>query len=491
MLIRLSRIFTFFFVTSILGFIGFRIYSEKFASKEIPNNVKIYLITDSVRYKADDIYWNARESIEQGNWRNVYLAIHHLDRLVSSTGYDEAKIYRAALQGSVLAMKGNYIKALDCHLEALDFVKGKNYFAHMLYGYRELIKICKILKMSEEVKKYEHDQKVLLFQMQVPPLETIRLKDSVERCRDTNPYMAAIVAKELFYTSRNRGDLQGMGRAQYTLGYVLTKYKQDYVNGLMSYKKALSIYEYVGSNEDIALCYKGIGLVYHFTKLYTDAITSYKASLKIYEEEIGDKNEMANLYRNIGLVYITQSLYDKALICFNKSLNHRLSLNEPMLLVESYIDIANVYDDMDGFDNCIIYNQRALDLIEKSRNRQGKWYEGMIYNNLGFSYIRMNKLEDALKNLYLALKIKQEIDDYESLSNTFYNIGKVKEKQAKYEEAIGFLNQSLELDKKANDFQLIANTQKRLGDIYQKLGLFTLAASYFQKQGEVLQKLNK
>ena len=99
--------------------------------------------------------------------------------------------------------------------------------------------------------------------------------------------------------------------------------------------------------------------------------------------------------------------------------------------------------------------------------------------------------DNEIRKLAVKILKVEEIDDYESLSNTFYNIGKVKEKQAKYEEAIGFLNQSLELDKKANDFQLIANTQKRLGDIYQKLGLFTLAASYFQKQGEVLQKLNK
>lgn len=308
--------------------------------------------------------------------------------------------------------------------------------------------------------------------------------------KNNNTIEALILANKLLSLAEKNNDEVLMLEANQLAGDVEYAAK-NYGAAARHFFNALDLSIQLKDRKQEAVSLKKIGLVYHFTKLYTDAIASYKASLKIYEEEIRDKDQIARLYRNIGLSYKDNSEFSEALVYFNRSIDIVITLDNPLLLIKSYIDLGTVYDDLDQFDNVIICNRRSLALIELLKNKDGKakQYEGMLYNNLGFSYIRMNKLEDALKNLYLALKIKQEIND--DLSNVFYNLGKVKEKQAKYKLAIDYLNQSLVLYEKSDEFQSMANVEKRLGDIYQKLGLFTLAASYFQKQGEVLQKLNE
>ncbi len=483
MLIRLSRIFTFFFVTGILGFIGFRIYSEKFASDEIPNNVKIYLITDSVRYKADDVYWNARESIEKGNWRNVYLAIHHLDKLIASTGYDDAKIYRTALQGSVLLMKGNYIKALNCHLEALDFVKDKNYFAHMLYGYRELIKIYKELNLPEETKKYEHDYKVLAKQMEFHPFETIELKDSVERCKTTNPYIAAIAAKELFYTSRNRGDLQGMGLAQYTLGDVLTKHKKDYVNGLMSYQQALSIYERLDDREGIAKCYKNIGRVYYRNEFYDIAEDYYRLALHDYEFCL-DLTAVSDIKETIANLYIDQQQYITAAFHVNIALDMAQRARDQKQIAKCHNTKGVINQLKEKLDDAIVEHEKAVYYAHEAGDAA---FEAEMYNNLGNDYRLKGDFVQALSSYQECIKYKSFLGN--DARYVLLNAAILLTQSNRFKEAEEYLFEAVFLADQNQSYADLRDIKKELGRMYKRKGDDEKSEYYYLQSDELDEKV--
>lgn len=178
---------------------------------------------------------------------------------------------------------------------------------------------------------------------------------------------------------------------------------------------------------------------------------------------------------------------DTSLYYVHKALDLGEKIHHPEHMINSYLAISIISDDLGEFDVGIdaLYKAQAIaDSIEH------KELLGKIYNNLGNSYRHIGDPESSEKFYNRAVIKYKETENELELGRTYNNIGLILVTQGKLDEAIKTYLKSIKIVSAFNDKTAIANSLSNLGVAYYYKGDKVNTILYFEQSLAIEKELD-
>ena len=191
-------------------------------------------------------------------------------------------------------------------------------------------------------------------------------------------------------------------------------------NSCKNYKKAITIFDELISNENKPEYYFHRGNSYFLMGMYLYAIDNFNKVIDFNTEYIIDA------YNHRGVSYAFLMEYDKAINDFDIAIS--IDKND----VTSYINAGNTYSMKKLYDI-------AMEYYNKAKNIKPDYYK--IYNNIANIYYFQKKYSLAIENY------KKSIEYNYEEPNTHCNLGNAYNYNKEYQKAIDSFEEALRLDK--------------------------------------------
>jgi tetratricopeptide (TPR) repeat protein/DNA-binding CsgD family transcriptional regulator len=202
------------------------------------------------------------------------------------------------------------------------------------------------------------------------------------------------------------------------------------LNRLSNLKEALSIGEQVvekasqyNMNMEVAVGRGIMAVAYAQVGDFDNSSRLYFENLKLYEK-LHDKRQQGRTLGNIGADFLEQQSYVKALEYTNKALMIGLETNNLTLVTDQYNNLAAIYQ-------------------------------------VGF-----RDYKTAMLNYFKALKVAEEIEDFQQQGGILLNIGRICMKTEQFDSAFFYLDKSYVILRKTDNPVLLADCYTSLGTYY-------------------------
>ena len=287
--------------------------------------------------------------------------------------------------------------------------------------------------------------------------DTIRLKAiniMAFKSYNDNPDTAIFFAEEEQKLANSLS--RGKGR-KWTANALLIRGVSYYIKGnyseaLKNYLESLKIRVEMGDKKGVAASYNNIGVIYEKQGNYPEALKNHFAALKL-REEINDKDGISSSYNNLGEVYRLQNNYPEALKNHLAALKIEEKINDEYSIATSYNNIGNIYYQQNNCSEALKNYFASIKIKEKIKDKHGI---AMTCNNIGVIYEKKGNtcsnpsekallFNEALKNYFTSLKIREEIKDKLGMASCYINLGTLYIKLNKTKEAKNYLDRALQL----------------------------------------------
>ena len=273
-------------------------------------------------------------------------------------------------------------------------------------------------------------------------------------------------------------------------------YKFDYDKALEYFKKSLTTRLKLLGNKNylVADDYHSIGNVYYEKGDYFKAMEYNQKALSIrlqLTEEVHsliNENNLAASYNNIGSIELNLGDYNKALEYDQKALSIRIKLfgKKHTVVIESYINIGNVYEHEKEL-------AKALNYYEKALASSVRWTDKYTsYTNIGNIYLKKGNYKYALVNYRKSLSIMPKNLEKFYTAKDFKNIAEVYYRKKDYDTALTYCQKALtSLVPGFNNISVYSNPPLR--SVHSKLNLLAilkLKAKIFSNRNEDSKMIN-
>jgi len=216
-----------------------------------------------------------------------------------------------------------------------------------------------------------------------------------------NYKMADLFTRSAYYLFQRVGNDRGMGDCHHNIGYIQIISKK-FNEALISYQKAISMYEYANSSYGLAYTWKDLGQLYQQKGDYEKGFECLEKSYGLFRE-VGDFSGMADLLNLIGLSYkISKQNLEKAMEYYEKAEAIYQQLGQLRGLAGVKSNFASLYYDKGDFENALNIFQEVYELDKKHGD---PLYIGTSLRNIGKVYQNMGNVEIALKKLKEAYEL--------------------------------------------------------------------------------------
>jgi signal transduction histidine kinase/DNA-binding response OmpR family regulator len=313
----------------------------------------------------------------------------------------------------------------------------------------------KAITLSEKLKYAEGLMKA--------NFEKGRLTEYSDRKKSLDYFLAALpYARQLRQTRFERSILNYAGMQSYMLG--------DYMAAEDHYLKSLAIGKTENDFTHMAPVYTNLGMTYTKLTDYARAFDMLTLSNQL-ADSLGLKTIVGGNYIDIGNILVLQKKYPEALSYYEKAASIFKSQGNQDMLEYTNIGIGETYMQMGKYEQAIDF----LNSIEKHITDKHKVFD--LYQNLGISFLAINKYTEAEKNLIKAQQLNDRITQTPSYSVRNY-IGLAR---------LYFRTKKLQLGLDyAHRAEMIARQQGALS--YSK-ECYELLSSLYEANGELTQSL--
>lgn len=139
--------------------------------------------------------------------------------------------------------------------------------------------------------------------------------------------------------------------------------------------------------EKVPEAYSGLGVCYNAKKDYEKSVEMFKKSLALTP---ADSPDTAVIHNNIGQNYYLMKRYNDA----ETELKAALAANDKMITAD--INLGNVYIERGDYKSAVAYIEKAVELAPDYP---------LPRNNLAFTYLKLERYEDALKQMEEVLRL--------------------------------------------------------------------------------------
>ncbi len=158
---------------------------------------------------------------------------------------------------------------------------------------------------------------------------------------------------------------------------------------------------------------------------YTEGLQLAISGLEL-ASTLDDGKNIAGMYHLIGKSYTNLGQYDKSITCYYKAVDYYLKEKLFPEAIFTYSDIGNLYYSRNMYNIARVIYQKGIDLGLKhvSEDNNIKMAIAVCYNNIGLVFSKSNKYDSALKQFYVALKYRKEINRYYLVPHSLLYIAK-------------------------------------------------------------------
>lgn len=259
-----------------------------------------------------------------------------------------------------------------------------------------------------------------------------------------------------------------------------------------------AIYSYQGKNveslkhytEAIRICeeagFTGRAVKIRFNKSvtlaalgrYDQALENNLQCLSFFEEHGEDENR-ALVYNNLGLLYLNKlSKPAKALSSFRNALAIYQQYDNPFNTARAVSNLALAYTDLEEYDSATFYLQRAVE-IRESLNDEGNL--AFAYHGLGDIMLKTGKFEKALEHFHTCrqLAVKNGLD--EGIYYSGIGLGLCYDSINKPQTAQKYFQEAYEYAAESNDLELLVGSLEQLYHHYRNRGNTAAALQTLEK----------
>jgi predicted ATPase/class 3 adenylate cyclase len=274
-------------------------------------------------------------------------------------------------------------------------------------------------------------------------------------------------------------------RAFYYLVQAGQKAAHNYANeqARLYYEQALEILAEVDHQPSQALqVHTDLADVLVFIGEYASAREHYQAAAAIVSglDSTHFAEEMAGLQRKIGTTYERQAEYDQALACLaaaGQALD-ACAAPSPAVRAQIYNDVGWTYVRMGSLEEAEGNLLAALRLAEDSTRFD---VIASIYNRLGGVYFQKGQHDKASSYVQKSLALREEIGDIAAVARSYNNLGLLDWTAGKWDSALKNLNRSFELHANLGDIEGIIDLHGNLGLLHMDRGDIDVARQHFEE----------
>ncbi|SFW61920.1 tetratricopeptide repeat protein [Cellulophaga fucicola] len=247
--------------------------------------------------------------------------------------------------------------------------------------------------------------------------------------------------------------------AHYNLAIFCSNHRV-YTEALHQYNNTINLLEEKKNDTLYAKVLNQVGSIHLELRNYNYAKDYFIRSEKA-AELIRDSVLLALATSNLGSCFEKQKKYKEALEYQNKSLQIFYKLNNDSGLAIVNESIGSIYEDLENYKLAELYFKKALKYNKNEKNSR----LASIYNNLGDTYRKTNRLNIGLDYTNKALSTAVEIKNTLEVASAYKDISKSYNLIGDYKNAYTFLQSFLKVDTENKRLQS-ANQSNALQHIY-------------------------
>lgn len=337
---------------------------------------------------------------------------------------------------------------------------------------------------------------------------------------------ALTMCNEALQFAEETRDITLQAEALRILGKTLQKTLRNN-DAIDAYSRALELYTEINDEQNIGILSMHIGAVYLATAHYSEALPFFEKAYTVFSQ----KNDMMRAAHQLSMIaecHLKMTNLDMALRCFLEVLEIQEGIDDKQGLTNTLNGIGNVYFTLKDFDRSLQYHTQAfalkkeilpvghfsifgsianlsvlhfirqeydialrfqLQLCDHYSHNKFEIEYARVLSNLGRTYQRLGRIDEALEAEYEALEICRLIDNKGLETTILINIARIYVEQDKPEECLELLKQAEEiaLEIHAKDWELECLYLKWCA--YEKLGDYKNAFYTFRQHAKLESEL--
>jgi len=282
----------------------------------------------------------------------------------------------------------------------------------------------------------------------------------------------------------------------YTLVGLSREYLYSNINLSLEFaERSLTLAEKTASKRMVDYAVFNLGVVYFELGAYEISAKYFYRYLDI-KKESGNPKEIAYAMTNIGAIRTQMKQYDLAEEMFLESLNilnnyrESLDLENPFPeIISIYNNLGVIYKEKEDTLKAVEYYSKGI-IIARKLAPQDKNLSNLL-NNLGNSYIDLNKFDEAYNLLNEALEMRLEFGDKTGMASSYRNLGNYFHKTGDDKSAVLFYQKALTLALESGVNTLISAVLKRYYEFYNDKSNADSALKYHLMLFDYNEKINK
>jgi len=230
-------------------------------------------------------------------------------------------------------------------------------------------------------------------------------------------------------------DLPSVSKSVQLLGRYFMM-KENYQSATDAFLLSLSIEEKLQNRGRIADLNDELGTVYYYQEIFAKALGYYTSALAEYEKS-RDTMNMAKVYSHLGNLYSSREFceqrtteqkredFNQAIQMLEKTIQLCTAIHYKPLIINSYVNIASVYNKLQKPDKALVYLKQATDYYRQ--NHKLNALAGSLHT-MGITYIKAKQYSQSARCFEESLKIAldNKYTDgiqylYESMAQTYYS----------------------------------------------------------------------
>ncbi len=184
---------------------------------------------------------------------------------------------------------------------------------------------------------------------------------------------------------------------------------------------------------------------------FKKALLTFQKALKIFQN-IKDKESIGKTYVNIGIVLADLNQKKQSLDNIYKAIKIAKEIHNKRIESRAYGELAHTYYMFGDFDNSIKFLEKILVIQKQQKDSLGL---SGTYQNLGILYAQKNENKKAYELMYKAMILDSLRNDQIALANSYNNLASMALRLHKnHDTIISYFNRSVKILKK-NDMPIV------------------------------------
>ena len=294
--------------------------------------------------------------------------------------------------------------------------------------------------------------------LQTTPEDTNRVNTLIKLCEvltysDTKRVQE--VANETVELSQKIDFKKGEGKGYVYLGYYYHRLGNE-PRAIEFLLKALTIFETISDNRQIAVCNNNVGVIYLSQDDTKAALLHFNKALSSWTNQ-GYKSGIARALGNIADVYETEKNDSLALQYYQRSLAINEEINDKSAVSNIYNAMGEIYFRSQNYDESFRYQQQALQLAIETGSIN---LQSGIYTALSDLYLIQNNPSQALVHAERALEIGKKINSKRNIADSYHQLSKVYAAAKNYTKAYEFQSLYVTLNDSMKSSESLSNIEK-------------------------------